>query len=199
MANIPFEVEVEEKPEEGGQASAEAAGKSGKSTAPKGAGGEQVVTVAQLTRRIRGLLEESLPHVAVEGEVSNFTRAASGHLYFNLKDANAQIRCVMFRGAAAGLRFAVEDGLAAVLRGRLSVYEVRGEYQIQVLSLEPKGTGALQLAFEQLKQKLEAEGLFAAEHKQPLPFLPRRIGVVTSPKGAAIRDILNVLERRFPG
>jgi exodeoxyribonuclease VII large subunit len=160
---------------------------------------ERVWSVTQLTRRIRQLLEGELPHVAVEGEISNVREAASGHLYFNLKDEAAQIRCVMFRNAAQTLRFTPEDGLQAVLRGRLSVYEARGEYQIQVLTLEPKGTGALQLAFEQLKRKLEGEGLFAPEAKQPPPFLPRCIGVVTSPRGAAIRDILHVLERRFPG
>ncbi len=160
---------------------------------------DKVWSVGQLTRRIRRLLEGELPHVAVEGEISNFNRAASGHVYFNLKDDAAQIRCVMFRNAAQALRYAPEDGLQVVLRGRISVFEARGEYQIQVLVMEPVGAGALQLAFEQLKRKLEDEGLFAEEAKQPLPFLPRRIGVVTSPTGAAIRDILHVLERRFPG
>jgi exodeoxyribonuclease VII large subunit len=135
----------------------------------------------------------------VQGELSNVKGAASGHWYFNLKDAAAQVRCVMFRSAAVGLRFTLEDGLAVVLRGRVSVYEQRGEYQIQVLTVEPQGTGALQLAFEQLKRKLEAEGLFDPARKRPLPYLPRRIGIVTSPRGAAIRDMLHVLERRFPG
>ena len=158
-----------------------------------------VLSVSQLTRHIRGLLEESLPMAAVEGELSNVKRAASGHVYFNLKDEGAQIRCVMFRAAAASLRFDPEDGLQVILRGRLSVYEQRGEYQIIVLVLEPKGAGALQLAFEQLKRRLEAEGLFDPARKRPLPYLPRAIGLVTSQHGAAIRDVLQVLERRFPG
>ena len=171
---------------------------SGEGEIPQPGGEPPTLTVTQLTRRIRGLLEESFAIVLVEGELSNVKAAASGHLYFNLKDSGAQIRCVMFRNAAAGLRFELEDGLQAVLRGRLSVYEVRGEYQIQVLTLEPKGAGALQLAFEQLKRKLEAEGLFDPARKRPLPFLPRGVGIVTSARGAAIQDMLNVLERRFP-
>ena len=158
-----------------------------------------VYTVSALTREIRELLEGGLGVVAVEGEISNLKQAASGHVYFNLKDAAAQIRCVMFRTAAQGLRFQLEDGLQVLVRGRISVYDLRGEYQIQVLTVQPQGLGALQLAFEQLKAKLQAEGLFDAERKRPLPFLPRRVGVVTSLKGAALRDILTVLGRRFPG
>ena len=158
---------------------------------------EKAWSVTQLTRRIRGLLEESFPVAAVEGELSNVRGAASGHWYFNLKDEKAQVRCVMFRSAASSLRFALEDGMQVLIRGRISVFEARGEYQIQVLTLEPRGVGALQLAFEQLKQKLATEGLFELAHKQPLPYLPRCIGIVTSPRGAAIRDMLNVLERRF--
>jgi exodeoxyribonuclease VII large subunit len=172
-------------------------GKTG--AAPWAADKEKVWTVSQLTRQIRQVLEGSLGALAVEGEVSNFRAAASGHLYFNLKDRDAQIRCVMFRAAAQSLKFQVEDGLHVVVRGRLTVYEQRGEYQLQVVLLEPKGAGALQLAFEQLKRKLEAEGLFAAERKRPIPFLPRRVGIVTSPHGAAIRDMITVIGRRFPG
>ena len=158
-----------------------------------------VYSVTRLTREIRQVLEGALGTVVVEGEVSNFKAAASGHWYFNLKDEGAQIRCIMFRQAAQGVRFQVEDGLLVRLRGRVTVYEARGEYQIQALVLEPQGVGALQLAFEQLKARLEAEGLFDPARKRPLPFLPRRIGIVTSPQGAAIRDMLTVLERRFPG
>ena len=214
--NIPFIVDL---PGEGGEtagaatASPEPAGRPGpgedapppiprEPAAPREGtrrDGPPVLSVGQLTRRIRGLLEESFPVLGVEGELSNVRIAASGHIYFVLKDSEAQIRCVMFRNAAASLRFDPEEGLQVVLRGRISVYEARGEYQIQVMSMEPQGVGALQLAFEQLKQRLGAEGLFEPAHKQALPFLPRRIGIVTSPTGAAIRDMLHVLERRFPG
>jgi exodeoxyribonuclease VII large subunit len=209
MSDIPFEVDLADP--ESGKKGRKATGKkdTGKKDAGKKGGGKKepgedspqskVWTVSRLTRHIRQLLEGELPHVVVEGEVSNTKQAASGHLYFNLKDDGAQIRCIMFRNAAQGLRFTLEDGLQVVLRGRISVYEARGEYQIQALTLDPQGTGALQLAFEQLKAKLEKEGLFAAESKQDLPYLPRRIGIVTSATGAAIRDMLHVLERRFPG
>ena len=131
------------------------------------------------------------------GEVSNLRAAGSGHLYFTLKDETAQIRAVCFRNQARYLKFKPQDGLAVIARGRLSVYEARGEYQLYVEFLEPAGLGALQLAFEQLKQKLAAEGLFDPARKKPLPVLPRVIGVVTSPTGAVIRDILRVLHRRF--
>lgn len=153
--------------------------------------------VSELTERIGELLERAFPDVWIEGEVSNFRPAQSGHLYFTLKDAAAQIRCVCFRDQARGLKFRPEDGLHVTVRGSLGVYEVRGEYQIYVSYIEPVGAGALQLAFEQLKKTLQAEGLFDAERKKPLPVLPRCIGVVTSPTGAAIRDILRVLKRRF--
>ena len=133
----------------------------------------------------------------IEGEVSNFKAAQSGHLYFTLKDARAQLRCVCFRDQVRGLKFRPEDGLHITVRGSLGVYEMRGEYQLYVSHIEPVGLGALQLAFEQLKKKLEGEGLFAEARKRPLPVLPRCIGVVTSPSGAAIRDILRVLKRRF--
>ena len=194
MSNIPFDVDLADP--DSTKKSRERREKKGKQAeGPE----SKAWTVSRLTRHIRKLLEGELPHVVVEGEVSNAKQAASGHIYFNLKDDAAQIRCIMFRNAAQGLRFTLEDGLQVVLRGRLSVYETRGEYQIQALTVEPQGTGALQLAFEQLKAKLESDGLFATETKQPLPFLPRCIGIVTSPTGAAIRDMLHVLERRFPG
>src|SRR5580692_2863403 len=154
--------------------------------------------VSELTARIRELLESALPEVWVEGEVSNCHMAQSGHCYFTLKDAKSQIRCVCFRDQMRGMKFKPEDGLHITVRGALSVYDARGEYQIYVTLIEPVGLGALQLAFEQLKKKLELEGLFAAARKKPLPVLPRCIGVITSPTGAAIRDILRVLKRRFP-
>ena len=154
--------------------------------------------VSELTAHIRELLESALPDVWVEGEVSNCHAAQSGHCYFTLKDAKAQIRCVCFRDQMRGLKFKPEDGLHVTVRGAVSVYDARGEYQIYVTNIEPVGLGALQLAFEQLKKKLHAEGLFDEARKKPLPVLPRCIGVVTSPTGAAIRDILRVLKRRFP-
>ncbi len=153
--------------------------------------------VSEITERIGELLEGQFPDVWIEGEVSNFKAAQSGHLYFTLKDARAQLRCVCFRDQVRGLKFRPEDGLHITVRGSLGVYEMRGEYQLYVSHIEPVGLGALQLAFEQLKKKLEGEGLFAEARKRPLPVLPRCIGVVTSPSGAAIRDILRVLKRRF--
>lgn len=153
--------------------------------------------VSEITDCIGELLERAFRDVWIEGEVSNFRPAQSGHLYFTLKDASAQIRCVCFRDQARTLKFRPEDGLHVTVRGSLGVYEVRGEYQIYVSYIEPVGAGALQLAFEQLKKKLEAEGLFDPARKKPLPVMPRCIGVVTSPTGAAIRDILRVLKRRF--
>lgn len=158
--------------------------------------GRQIWTVSQLTARIKQILEDSFPGIWIEGEISNFRQPTSGHMYFTLKDESSQIAAVMFRSANRALRFRPEDGLAVIAFGSVSVYERRGEYQITVEHLEPKGLGALQLAFEQLKQKLEREGLFDPAHKKPLPLLPRRIGVVTSPTGAAVRDILRVLDRR---
>ena len=154
--------------------------------------------VSELTDRIRDLLEGAFCDIWVEGEVSNCHAAQSGHLYFTLKDAHAQIRCVCFRDQARGLKFRPEDGLHVTVRGSISVYDLRGEYQIYVTHIEPVGLGALQLAFEQLKKRLQDEGLFDESRKKPLPVLPRCIGVVTSPTGAAIRDILRVLKRRFP-
>jgi exodeoxyribonuclease VII large subunit len=159
---------------------------------------KHVWRVCELTLRLRDVLEEEFPDVWVEGEISNFRAAQSGHLYFTLKDEKAQIKCVCFRDQVRGRRFQPEDGLKVTVRGAVSVYEARGEYQIYVSHIEPVGLGALQLAFEQLKKKLEEEGLFDAERKKPLPVMPRRIGIVSSPQGAAIQDILRVLRRRFP-
>lgn len=156
----------------------------------------QVWTVSQLTSRIKETLEESFPAIWIEGEISNFRQPTSGHMYFTLKDEASQISAVMFRSATRTLRFRPEDGLAVLAFGTVSVYERRGEYQINVEYLEPKGVGALQLAFEQLKEKLAEEGLFDPAHKKPIPLLPQRIGVITSATGAAIRDILQVLHRR---
>jgi exodeoxyribonuclease VII large subunit len=155
-------------------------------------------TVSALTARLKALIELQIGSVAVEGEISNCRPASSGHLYFTLKDDTAQLRAVMFRTTARLLKFAPEDGQRVVARGRISVYSAKGEYQIVCDSLEPHGLGALQLAFEQLKRRLDAEGLFAAARKRPLPVLPRRIGVVTSLDGAAVRDILRVLTTRYP-
>jgi len=154
--------------------------------------------VSELTARIRDLLEDEFPEIWVEGEVSNLHAAQSGHLYFTLKDAKSQLKCVCFRDQLRGLKFRPEDGLQVTVRGGLSIYDARGEYQLYVSQIEPVGLGALQLAFEQLKKRLEAEGLFDASRKKALPMLPRRIGVVTSPTGAAVRDIVRVLRRRFP-
>ncbi|HWP85186.1 MAG TPA: exodeoxyribonuclease VII large subunit [Terriglobia bacterium] len=156
----------------------------------------QIYKVSELSRRIRERLEAEFADVWVEGEISNFRRAPSGHLYFTLKDAAAQIRCVCFRQQARYWKFQPADGLQVIARGRVSVYEPRGEYQLYVELLEPQGMGALQLAFEQLKQRLAAEGLFDPARKKPLPKLPRRIGIITSPRGAVIQDMIRILERR---
>src|SRR6267142_2870143 len=158
----------------------------------------RALTVSELTSRIRDLFTKNFTDLSVEGEISNCREAQSGHLYFTLKDERAQIRCVWFKQDRRGLKFRVEDGLKVTLRGSISVYEQRGEYQIYVESMEPAGLGALQLAFEQLKKRLEAEGLFDPARKKPLPLLPSRIGLITSPKGAAVRDIVRILRRRFP-
>ncbi len=163
-------------------------------TAPR----RDIFTVSRLNREVRELLEGSFPLIWVEGEVSNFARPASGHWYFTLKDESAQVRCAMFRNRNYLLGFTPENGTQVLVRARLSLYEARGDYQLIVEHLEEAGDGALRRAFEALKQRLAAEGLFAEEKKRPLPRLPRRIGVITSPTGAAIRDILSVLRRRFP-
>ncbi len=159
----------------------------------------QVLTVTELTRQIKDLLEGEFPILWVRGEISNFKRHTSGHWYFTLKDEGAQLRCACFRYQNRTIRFSPEDGLEVFARGRLSVYERRGEYQLIVELMEPVGVGSLQLAFEQLKKRLQAEGLFDPAHKKPLPLFPRKVGVVTSPTGAAIRDILRVLKRRNSG
>ena len=157
-------------------------------------------TVAELTKYIRELFEIDyrLQDVEVSGEISNFTRARSGHLYFTLKDESAQLKCVMWRSGAEKLLFAPEDGDAVVVHGRISVYEASGAYQLYADRMDPAGRGDLAVAFEKLKQKLADEGLFDPEFKQPIPAFPRKIGIVTSADAAALRDILNVLRRRYP-
>ncbi len=167
---------------------------------------KEILTVTQLNENIKRLLEESFDALWVEGEVSNLRRPASGHVYFTLKDEKSQIRAVIFKSLpfqrhalwTRTPQFDLEEGMSVICRGRLSVYHPRGEYQLIVEVVEPKGVGALQKAFEQLKARLQAEGLFDPAHKKPIPFLPRRIGVITSPTGAVIRDILNITGRRFP-
>jgi exodeoxyribonuclease VII large subunit len=156
-----------------------------------------VYTVSRLNREVKILLEAGMPLLWVEGELSNLARPASGHWYFSLKDRDAQVRCAMFRQRTQGLRFTPRDGLAVVARVRVGLYEARGDYQLIVEHLEEAGAGALRREFDKLRDKLEREGLFASELKRPLPALPRRIGVVTSPSGAAVRDILHILARRF--
>src|SRR5436190_1657926 len=156
----------------------------------------QPVSVSELTQQIRGTLEKSFGSIWVEGEVSNFRAHSSGHWYFTLKDEFAQLRAACYRSSNQRIRFRVEDGMLVRARGRLSVYEPKGEYQLIADSLEPVGAGALQLAFEQTKARLQNEGLFAAELKRAIPVFPRRVGVVTSANGAALRDVLNVISRR---
>jgi exodeoxyribonuclease VII large subunit len=158
---------------------------------------DQIYTVSQVTEIVKTALEVALPQVWVEGEVSGYKKAASGHVFFSLKDEKAVIKAVMWQSTARKVLFELKDGLKVVCRGKVSVYEPRGDYQLYVDLVEPKGKGALQLAFEQLKAKLKAEGLFEEARKRKLPLRPRTIGVVTSPTGAAIRDVLRVLERRY--
>jgi len=158
---------------------------------------EKVYTVSKLTRLIKQELEGAFPLLWVEGEISNFHRHRSGHLYFTLRDEACQLRTVMFRSEAQRVPFEMKDGLQVICRGHINVYEPRGEYQLIVEVVEPKGKGALQLAFEQLKEKLTREGLFDPKFKKKLPALPKKVGVVTSPRGAAIVDIIRTLERRF--
>lgn len=157
-----------------------------------------VFTVSGLNRAVRLLLEHGLPVVWLEGELSNFSAPASGHWYFSLKDREAQIRCAMFRMKNQGLEFTPKAGQHLLVRGRVTMYEARGDYQLIVEHMEEAGVGALKREFERLKAKLAAEGLFAVERKRELPRFPRRIGVITSPTGAAIRDVLHILARRFP-
>lgn len=166
-------------------------------TAPADSG-PHVFTVSELNRTVRDLLEGGLGAVWIEGELSNIARPASGHLYFSLKDRDAQVRCAMFRGRNRLMDFRPDTGMQVRARARVSLYEARGDYQLIVEQMEPAGAGALARAFEELKKRLDAEGLFAQERKRALPGLPRRIGIITSPSGAAVRDVLKVLARRFP-
>lgn len=158
----------------------------------------KILTISELTRRIRGSLEQEFFHLWVVGEVSNVKKPISGHVYLTLKDANAQIQAVMFRSTASRIKFELKDGMEIFVFGSITVYELRGQYQLIIENIEPKGIGVLQLAFLQLKERLEKEGLFDQAHKKPIPFLPQKIAIVTSPTGAAIRDILQVINRRFP-
>jgi len=157
-----------------------------------------IYKVSELTRLIRQEVEREFAGLWVEGEVSNYRLSPSGHAYFTLKDEHSQLRAIIYRPRLRYLSFRLENGMQVLVKGSLTVYEKRGEYQLVVESLEPKGIGALQLAFEQLKRRLAEEGLFAKEHKKPIPLLPQKIGLVTSPRGAAIQDILNIISRRFP-
>src|SRR5215475_10224741 len=157
-----------------------------------------VYTVSALNREVRLLLEHGLPVVWLEGELSNFSAPSSGHWYFSLKDRDAQLRCAMFKLKNSALGFTPKAGQQVLARGRISLYEPRGDYQLIVEHLEEAGVGALKREFERLKVKLAAEGLFALDRKRSLPRFPKRIGVVTSPSGAAIRDVLHILRRRFP-
>jgi exodeoxyribonuclease VII large subunit len=158
---------------------------------------KQILTVSQLTKDIKLILESTFGLIWVEGEVSNLRQPSSGHIYFTLKDANSQIRCVLFKQQSLGIKFQLKDGLKIVVFAKLSVYERDGQYQLYINSAEPKGKGSLQLAFEQLKERLEKEGLFEAAHKKPIPFLPTAIGIITSPTGAVIKDMLHILDKRF--
>ena len=158
-----------------------------------------VITVTELNREVRNLLEGSFPVLWVAGEISNFKRYDSGHCYFSLKDGGAQVRCVMFRNRAALIDFAPREGMQVEARAVVSLYEARGDFQLTIEALRPAGLGALFEAFEKLKKKLEAEGLFAAQRKRSLPKMPRAIGIVTSPAAAALRDMVTTLARRMPG
>lgn len=157
----------------------------------------KILTISELTRKVRGSLEQEFFNIWVVGEVSNVKRPSSGHVYLTLKDANAQLQAVMFKTRANNLKFEIKDGMEVLAFGSVTVYEARGQYQLIIERMEPKGIGALQLAFLQLKERLEKEGLFDPAHKKQLPLLPKRIAIVTSLTGAAIRDIINVINRRF--
>ena len=158
----------------------------------------QILTVSELNSMVRTSIESGFPELWVEGEISNLRMPGSGHVYCTLKDVSSQIRAVLFRSSARLVRFALQEGMQVIVRGHLSVYEPRGEYQIVLEAVEPKGVGALQLAFEQLKERLAGEGLFDRSRKKPLPIFPRTVGIVTSLTGAAIKDILAVVQRRWP-
>ncbi len=157
-----------------------------------------VFTVTALTQQIKDTLELSFPNLWVEGEISNIKTPSSGHFYFTLKDKNSQIRAVMFRNRNQSLKYTPENGMKVICKCRINVYEPRGEYQLLIESMTPRGIGDLQFAFEQLKKKLQKEGLFDSEKKQEIPFLPQKIAVITSPTGAAVKDIINIITRRFP-
>jgi exodeoxyribonuclease VII large subunit len=158
---------------------------------------KHIYTVSELTKYVRVILEDSFPSIWVEGEISNFVLHSSGHMYFTLKDANSTLKCAMFKRANEKLKFKPQNGMKVICFGSVSVYEARGDYQLIAEEIEPKGVGALQLQFQQLKERLAKEGLFDERHKVAIPHLPTRIGIVTSPTGAAIRDILNIVRRRF--
>ena len=166
-------------------------------TGPSNTDQHRIYTVSELTSEIKGILEKTYPFIWIYGEISNFKIPASGHFYFTVKDEHAQISAVMFRNQNRSLKFQPEDGISITGLGRISVYEPRGTYQIIFEYIEPKGTGAIQLAFEQLKKRLADEGLFDEKHKNPLPFLPQKISIITSPTGAVVHDILKVMDRRF--
>lgn len=159
--------------------------------------GQYIYKVSQLTSNIKIVLEDSFSNILVEGEISNFRNPSSGHFYFTLKDEKSELKCVSFKSNNEKMKFEVRDGMHVICKGKISVYEKQGIYQFYVSKIEPRGIGALQLAFEQLKERLFKEGLFDESRKRPIPKLPDRIGIVTSPTGAAIRDVLNVLKRRF--
>ncbi|MCK4965752.1 exodeoxyribonuclease VII large subunit [bacterium] len=159
---------------------------------------EKVYTVSEITGEVKRLIEGKFPLILVKGEISNFKRHSSGHIYFTLKDNNAQLSCVMWKWRNAHMRFILEDGMAVIAGGNMTLYEKQGKYQLDVETIHPLGIGELQLAFDKLKKKLEKEGLFDSQYKNPLPRFPWRIGVVTSPTGAAIRDIVSVIGRRSP-
>jgi exodeoxyribonuclease VII large subunit len=160
--------------------------------------GIKVLSVGELTRDVKMLMEEAFPAVWVSGEISNISRPSSGHVYLTLKDSEAQLRAVLWRSSARGVRFQLQDGLEVIARGRISVYAARGEYQLVIDHLQPKGMGALELALRQLREKLLGLGYFAPDRKKPLPRFPKRVALITSPSGAAVRDILEVLGRRWP-
>lgn len=159
---------------------------------------QHVLTITDLTRQIKDVVEDSFPRVTVLGEISNLSRASSGHVYLTLKDQGAQIRAVIWRSAAARLKFELQDGLEVVATGAVEVYAQRGSYQLIIQQVLPQGVGALELAFRQMQEKLAAEGLFDPQHKRPLPRIPQRIAMITSPTGAAVRDMLQVITRRWP-
>ena len=163
-----------------------------------GQSAEHIYTPSELNREIRVHLEMGFPRILLEAEISNLARPASGHLYFSLKDDKAQIRCAMFRSSASRMGITVQNGMKVLARGRISLYEQRGDYQLIVDSMRDAGEGILQRQFEELKKKLDAEGLFDPAHKQELPPYPARIGLITSASGAAVRDLLHVLDRRWP-